>query len=144
MTIQFNWVNDNGSNRGNSAHDSVVVTKNKGGMIGEERRFAAAITFPIEVMRAARFVVGDRALVGVAHDSELGRCIAIKRVVSGGHKIGPATSKVNAKPRSSEGQCIRGRLQMMWTDDMHEGFEAPKENIKILEDGTLIVWEGLK
>lgn len=141
MNIQFNWVNDEARNRNSSAFGGVVVTKNKGGVDG---RYAAAITFPVEVMRAARFVVGDRALVGVGYDAELGRCLAIKRVVSGGHKIGPATSKANSKPRSSEGQCLRGRLQMIWPDDMHEGFEAPKENIKILEDGTLLVWEGLK
>jgi len=144
MDVKFSWVNETAQGRGRSVHDAVVVTKNKGGIVGEERRYAAAIILPLEVMRAARFVIGDRALIGVAHDPELGRCIAIKRVINGGHKISPATGKVHGRKDGGDGQCLRGRIQMMWPDNMHDNFEAPKENLKIMEDGTLMVWEGLK
>lgn len=144
MAIQFKWVNGSTGGASQKKLDSVTVTKNKGGETDGVQRYAAAITIPVEVMKSARFVIGDRVIIGFGIDSELGRCVAFKRVVNGGYKIGPATSARQDKGGAERcvGQMIRGRIQLTWNDSVHDGFEGPKENIKIDDDGTLIVWEG--
>ena len=145
MTIQFDWVNANATgSRGRCASTNLVIKKNKGGTVNGVDRYSAAITIPLEVMKSARLVIGDRAIVGVAHDLERGRCLAIKRVVRGGHKIGPATTKEDKSEAGSEGKQLRGRIQMMWPEGMHEDFVAPSKNMEQLDDGTIVLWEGLQ
>lgn len=141
MHINFNWITENAAARGHSKTRDVVVSKTKGGSQNGVDRYAAAVVIPEHVMKLARFVVGDRVVIGVACNDELGRCLAIKRVVKGGHKIGPATSKTGV---SFDGNCIRGRVQFMWPEDMHEDFVAADGNAKIMDDGILLVWEGVQ
>ncbi len=91
------------------------------------------ITIYTDMMRALRLVAGDRIRVGFTSDDDL----AMRRVVSGGYMLTPAVSK------RSERQAVLGSPKTSVLKFAHstgyDGGEYTKDDILVLDDGTIIV-----
>ena len=145
MQMKFVWVNEGSRPGTTSSMDHMVITKNKAGIKGGIQRFAASITIPVEMMKSARFVISDRVMVGFCIDADRGRCAALRRVTVGGHKIGPASGpQEKGGSAKTYGKVIRGRVQLAWDDVIQLDFHSSGGCFEVLDDGTLVVWEGAK
>ena len=147
MTIIFDWVQPKRSSGNQPAnYESMFVShvktgKNKDGTL----RFGVAVVIPEKMMKSARFVIGDRAVIGFGFDPEKGRCVAVKRVVSNGYRLGPASGPKGAgNADKAKGKVIRSRVQSTETPEgAHKDFSSHNGGIEVMDDGTLLAWEGL-
>jgi len=146
MTIIFDWVQPKRASGNQPAnYESMFVShvktgKNKDGTL----RFGVAVVIPEKMMKSARFVIGDRAVIGFGFDPEKGRCVAVKRVVSNGYKLAPASGGTKGVADKEKGKVMRSRVQSSETPEgAHKDFSSHDGGFEVMDDGTLMAWEGL-
>ena len=146
MTIIFDWVQPKRASGNQPAnYESMIVShvkagKNKDGTL----RFGVAVVIPEKMMKSARFVIGDRAVIGFGFDPEKGRCVAVKRVVSNGYKLVPASGGTKGAADKEKGKVMRSRVQSTETPEgAHKDFSSHDGGFEVMDDGTLMAWEGL-
>jgi hypothetical protein len=142
MSIKFDWLKPMNRHGIAAGADCITVQistagKSKAG----EQAYQWRATIPEEAMKAARFVVGDRAEIGFAQDEEKGLCFGIRRVVSGGYSITAATT---AKHKELMGKPVRGRIQATYRKEMPETFTSDEGGYEITPEGMIMAWEGKK
>jgi len=146
MTIIFDWVQPKRSRNDSSNYEclslkQVKAGKNKDGTL----RLGLAIIISEKMMKKARIVVGDRAVIGFGDDPEKGRCVAVKRVVSGGYIVAPASgTKGTGGADKIKGYSVRARVQTTETPiGAPKNFSSHYGGFEVMDDGTLMAWEGL-
>lgn len=141
MSLNFDWVTPL-STRGNGdiSSNAVYATKSKAGRKKEngEINYQLRVLIPEQAMKAARFVIGDRAEVGFARDENGRLAIALRRVLSGGYAISPA---IGGNTEDAKGRSVRGRVQMTLRDGMPESFCSGEGGYEVDSNGMLIAWE---
>ncbi|MDT8372244.1 MAG: hypothetical protein RQ783_09705 [Gammaproteobacteria bacterium] len=146
MTIIFDWVKSKPKtqNASNKPLDEMYISvTNSGKQANGDARKSLAVVIPLKMMRDARFVIGDRIEVGFAINSELGRCVAIKRVLAGGHTLSPASIHAGkGATKKAQGSVMRSRVKITYQDDEFRGFTTAKGGYMIDDEGMLIAWEG--
>ena len=144
MSINFNWVKSPNTNRGRglATTEDIVVKKVKNGVdVHGVQQFKYTLTIPVTAMKMARFVIGDRVNVGFGYDPSKGNCLAIRRVVSGGHMLGVSSSNKKGQSKDSIGKILRSRIQ--FTDNIGpEYFDSANGGYDVDENGMLIAWDG--
>ena len=146
MTIIFDWVQPKRSGNDSSSYECLSVKQVKSGTNKDgTSRLGLAIIIPEKMMKKARIVVGDRSVIGFGVDPEKGRCVAIKRVISGGYRLSPASGTKGAgNAEKANGKVMRSRVQCTETPEgAHKDFSSQDGGFEVMDDGTLLAWEGL-
>jgi hypothetical protein len=146
MTIIFDWVQPKRSGNDSSSYECLSVKQVKSGTNKDgTSRLGLAIIIPEKMMKKARIVVGDRSVIGFGVDPEKGRCVAVRRVVSGGYVVAPASgTKGTGGADKIKGDSVRARVQTTETPDgAPKGFSSQYGGFEVMDDGTLLAWEGL-
>ena len=129
MQITFDWVKPARGRSGRIAASGLKVVRNDykdkdSGLL----RTSTVVRFSPDVMKKARFVIGDRVLVGTA---TIGgeKFLAVRRVPDGGYAIsGAQANKGKAKPGHAK----------IGTDTLPLG-EWETDHVEITDEGILLV-----
>lgn len=127
MQIQFDWVNPLRVGRNGYTSSGITVSRNdykdKNGSI----RISTVVRFAPDVMKKARFVIGDRVMVGIARINE-DRFLAVRRVTEGGYAI--------SGPSARKGKASNGHVKIH-TENLPLG-QYKFHDVQITEEGILL------
>jgi hypothetical protein len=129
MDIKFDWVKPLGTGRG-AQPQGIRITRNDyiekpSGTVRE----STVVRIGADAMKKARFVIGDRVLVGTA-SLEGKSFVAIKRVHDGGYTISSAD-------KGNKGKSLTGHVKMS-TISIPLGEWGP-EKVSVNDDGVIIL-----
>lgn len=141
MSIKFNWVQNKRTN-GRRIDKAGIVLYKSGGNKKDRVQDRSTLVISEQIMRKARFVIGDKVEVGFGVDEKGNRGIAIKRVISEGYSIVYASGSQKGMADKLKGQTLRGRLQFARTPDVFDSFKSEHDLCEIDESGNLICWES--
>lgn len=128
MQINFDWVNPTKQGRHGTWKTGIIVSRNdykckKNGVL----RVSTVVRLAPDVMKKARFVIGDRVMVGIATVSG-DKFLALRRVPEGGYCISGPSAR---KGTSSTGQVKIG------TDTLPLG-QFNFNDVELTDEGILL------
>ncbi len=126
--MKIEWVKPKRGRSGGAVTSGLRITRNdyrckKTSVL----RISTVLRISVDVMRKARFVIGDRIAVGVA-EADGKKFVVIRRVPDSGFTI-------STNDKSKKGSCTLGHVKISATNIPLGGWSV--DDIRIAEDGTL-------
>lgn len=128
MHISFNWVNTDHTARKGFSKAAITVSKSKYTAKKDGvTRTATVVRIRFDAMKKARFVIGDRVMIGTAvvNGSEF---LAVRRVPDGGYAI--------SGPKENKGTPSNATIKVH-TDGIPLG-KCDLDDVILNEDGILL------